>query len=187
MATDGRDAAQRLQPQDQGGAVQQSAQSGGSCLSARRPRTAGAVLPGVRHGGDLRRGLGARRLRRPRAYSADHDPRHARAHHQGGQRRQDLFADGVEDRLRLRCPAAVARGGQGAPISHLHHGAQSAGGGRLRPRQARRIFLRHAQGPCAEQGPADEGTGEHRFSRSQVAGHLFPDRRSVAARAQRNG
>ena len=69
------DAAQRLQPQDQGGAVQQSAQSGGRGLSARRPRIAGAVLPGVRHGRDLRRGLGARHLRRPRAHSADHDSR----------------------------------------------------------------------------------------------------------------
>ena len=113
-------------------------------------------------------------------------PGHARPHHQGRQRRQDLFADGVEDRLRLRCAAAVARGGQGAPVSHLHHRAQSAGGGRLRPRQARRVFLRHAQGPGAEQGPADEGTGEHRLSRAEVAGHLFPHRRSVAARAQRN-
>ena len=50
---------ERLQPQDQGGAVQQSAQSGGGGLSARRPRIAGAVLPGIRHGRDLRRGLGA--------------------------------------------------------------------------------------------------------------------------------
>ena len=41
-------AEERLQPQDQGGAVQQSAQSGGRGLSARGPRTAGAVLPGVR-------------------------------------------------------------------------------------------------------------------------------------------
>ena len=52
---------ERLQPQDQGGAVQQSAQSGRRGLSARGPRIAGAVLPGVRHHRDLRRGLGARR------------------------------------------------------------------------------------------------------------------------------
>ena len=70
---------------------------------------------------DLRRGLGARDLRRPRAYPADHDPGHARPHHQGRQRRQDLFADGMEDRLRLRRAAAAARGRQGAPVSHLHH------------------------------------------------------------------
>ena len=75
-------------------------------------------------------------LRRPRTYPADHDPGHARPHHQGRQRRQDFFADGMEDRLRLRRAAAVARGGQGAPVSHLHHSAQSAGRGRLRPRQA---------------------------------------------------
>ena len=49
LAADRGDAARRLQPQDQGGAVQQSAQSGRGGLSARGPRTAGAVLPGVRH------------------------------------------------------------------------------------------------------------------------------------------
>ena len=82
-----------------------------------------------------------------------------------GSRRQDLFADGLEDRLRLRRAAAVARGCKGAPVSHLHHRAQSAGRGRLRPRQAGRIFLRHAQGTGAEPGPSDQGTGEHRLSR----------------------
>ena len=49
LAADGRGAARRLHPQDQGRPVQQSAQSGGGGLSARGPRTAGAVLPGVRH------------------------------------------------------------------------------------------------------------------------------------------
>ena len=127
------DAEERLQPQDQGGAVQQSAQPGRRGLSARRSRTAGAVLPGVRRDRDLRRGLGTRHLRRPRAYSADHHSRHARSHHQGRQRRQDLFADGMEDRLRLRRAAAAQGGGQGAPIPHLHHGAQSSGSGGLWP------------------------------------------------------
>ena len=46
LAADRGDAAQRVQPQDQGGAVQQSAQSGRGGLSARGPRIAGAVLPG---------------------------------------------------------------------------------------------------------------------------------------------
>ena len=103
-----------------------------------------------------------------------------------GSRRQDFFADRLEDRLRLRRAAAAARGGQGAPVSHLHHGAQSAGRGRLWPRQAGGLFLRHAQGSGAEQGPADQGAGEHRLSRAEVAGHLFPHRRPVAARAQRD-
>ena len=49
-----------------------------------------------------------------------------------------------------------------------------------------RIFLRHAQGSGAEQGPADQGTGEHRLSRAEVAGHLFPHRRPFAARAERD-
>src|ERR1700736_6037378 len=43
-------AAGRVQPQHQGGAVQQPAQSRSRGLSARGPRTAGAVLSGVRHG-----------------------------------------------------------------------------------------------------------------------------------------
>ena len=49
LAAERGDAEERLQPQDQGGAVQQSAQSGRRGLSARGSRTAGAVLPGVRH------------------------------------------------------------------------------------------------------------------------------------------
>ena len=178
LAADRRVAARRLQPQDQGGAVQQSAQSGRGGLSARGPRIAGAVLPGVRHHRDLRRGLGARDLRRPRAYSADHDSGHARSHHQGRLRRQDFLADRLEDRLCLRRAAAVAGRRQGAPVSHLHHRAQSAGRGRLRPRQAGGIFSRHAQGSGAEPRPADQGTGEHRLPGAEVARHLFPHRRS---------
>ena len=75
LAADRGGAAGRLQPQDQGGAVQQSAQSRRRGLSARGPRIAGAVLSGVRHRRDLRRGLGACDLRRPRAYPADHHSR----------------------------------------------------------------------------------------------------------------
>ena len=145
LAADRGDAAQRLQSQDQGGAVQQSAQPGRRGLSARGPRTAGAVLPGVRLGCDLRRGLGARDLRRPRAHSADHHSRHARPHHQGRLGRKNLLADGLEDRLCLRRAAAAARRRQGASVPDLHHRAEPAGRGCLRPLQARRLFLRHAQ------------------------------------------
>ena len=112
---------------------------------------------------DLRRGLGACDLRRPRAHSADHHPRHARAHHQGRLGRQDLLADRLEDRLRLRRPAAAAGGGEGAPVSHLHHRAQSSGRGRLRPRQAGRLFPPDAQGsgeePRSPHRPACESIG----------------------------
>ena len=159
LAADRGGAAQRLQPQDQGGAVQQSAQSRRGGLSARGPRTAGAVLPGVRCGRDLRRGLGARDLRRPRAYSADHDSRHARPHHQGRLRRQDFFADRLEDRLCLRRAAAAARRRQGAPVSHLHDRAQSSGRGRLWPRQAGGLFSRHAQGSGAQPRPSHQRAG----------------------------
>ena len=47
-------------------------------------------------------------------------------------------------------------------------------------------FLSDAQGPDAEQGPPDQGAGEHRLPRAEVAGHLFPHRRPVAARAERD-
>ncbi len=71
---------------------------------------------------------------------------------------QDLLADGMEDRLRLRRAAAAAGCGQGAPIPHLHDGAQSASRRRLRPPQAGRLFHRHAQGHGAEPRPPDPGT-----------------------------
>jgi N-succinyldiaminopimelate aminotransferase len=72
---------------------------------------------------------------------ADHDPGHARPHHQGRQRGQDLFADRMEDRVCLCGAAAAAGSGKGAPVSHLHHGAQFAGRGGLWPQQAGRILL----------------------------------------------
>src|SRR6266566_2623376 len=90
--------------------------------------------------------VGACDLRWPRAYSADCDSGNARPHHQGRLGRQDFFADGLEDRLRLRRAAAVARRCEGAPVSHLHHRAQSSGSGRLWSRQAGGLFLPDAQG-----------------------------------------
>jgi aspartate/methionine/tyrosine aminotransferase len=54
-------------------------------------------------------------------------------------------------------PPSAAGSGQGAPVSDLHDRAEPAGRRRLRPRQARRIFSRHAQGPGAEPGPSDQG------------------------------
>ena len=76
--------------------------------------------------------------------------------------------------------------GEGAPVPHLHHRTQSAGRGRLRARQAGGVFLGDAQGTGAQPRPAYRGTGAHRLSRAQIAGHLFPHRRSVAARPQRD-
>ncbi|MGY4487249.1 hypothetical protein ACVWWR_006440 [Bradyrhizobium sp. LM3.2] len=100
-----------------------------------------------------------------------------------GSARQDLLADGLEDRLRLRRAAAAARRRQGAPVPDLHHRAQPPGRRRLRPRQARRVFPVNAQGPDAEQRPPRQGAGEPRLPRAEVAGHLLPHRRPVAARA----
>ncbi|MGY3466555.1 aspartate/methionine/tyrosine aminotransferase [Bradyrhizobium sp. LM6.11] len=50
-------------------------------------------------------------------------------------------------------------------------------------RQARRVFPVNAQGPDAEQRPPRQGAGEPRLPRAEVAGHLLPHRRPVAARA----
>src|SRR4029077_19085977 len=83
--------------------------------------------------------------------------------------------------------AATAPGrSQGASVPHLHHRAQFAGRGGLWPRQAGRVFPRHAEGTGAEQGPADQGAGEHRLSRAEVTGDLLPDRRLVPARVERD-
>ena len=64
--------------------------------------------------------------------------------------------------------------------------AESAGRGRLRPRQAGGLLSRHAQGTGAQPRPADKGPGAHRLSGAEIAGHVFSHRRSVAARPQRD-
>src|SRR4029077_10526134 len=115
-----------------------------------------------------------------------HHSGHARAHHQGRLGWQDILAHRMEDRLCLRGAAAAARRRQGAPVPDLYHRAQSAGGGGLRARQIRRLFPEHAQGAGEEPRPADRGTGKHRLSCAAFAGHLFPHRRPVAARIERN-
>ena len=138
------DAGARLLAEDQGGAVQQSAQSGRHRLRPRGPRAAGALLRALRRDRGLRRGVGARGLRRPPARAADRAARHARALRQDRLGRQDLLAHRLEGRLRLRRAAHPARARQGAPVHHLHHAAEPAGGGRLRARQGRRLFRR----PC---------------------------------------
>ena len=83
-------------------------------------------------------------------------PGHARPHHQGRLGRQDLLADGLEDRLRLRRAAAVAGGREGASVPDLHHRAESAGCGGLRARQAGRLFPRHAQAAREKPRPPDQ-------------------------------
>ena len=93
----------------------------------------------------LRRGLGARRLRRPPPQAADRAARHARAHGEDRLGRQDLQPHRLEGRLRLRRRADHARAGEGAPVHHLHDAAEPAGGGRLRARQGRRLFRGHAR------------------------------------------
>jgi N-succinyldiaminopimelate aminotransferase len=53
-------------------------------------------------------------------------------------------------------------------------------------RQAGSLLPRHAQGIGAQPRPSYRGAGTHRLSGAAVAGHLFPDRRSVAARVERD-
>jgi hypothetical protein len=99
--------------------------------------------------------------------------------------RQDILAHRLEDRVRLRRATAAARRSQGASVPDLHHRAEPPGRRRLWPWQARRLFPVDAQGSVAQQGSSHQGTGEPRFSRTEVAGHLLPHRRPVAARAER--
>ena len=79
--------------------------------------------------------------------------RHARAQREDRLGRQDLLAHRLEGRLRLRGAGAHAGAGQGAPVPHLHHAAQPAGGRRLRAGQGRRLFRRHARRPAAQPRP----------------------------------
>ena len=65
------EACARLHAEDARGAVQQSAQSVGHRLSARRSGTARALLREVRRDRGVRRGVGARHVRRAPAHSAD--------------------------------------------------------------------------------------------------------------------
>ncbi len=62
----------------------------------------GRVLRPPRRHRALRRGLGARRLRRPPPQAADRAARHARAHGEDRLGRQDLLPHRLEGRLRLR-------------------------------------------------------------------------------------
>ena len=63
--------ARAFTPKTQGGAVQQPAQSLGHRLPARGPRAAGALLRQIRRHRGVRRGVGARDLRRPPAHADD--------------------------------------------------------------------------------------------------------------------
>ena len=47
-------------------------------------------------------------------------------------------------------------------------------------------FYRHAQGSGAQPRPSHQGTGEPRLSRAEIAGHLLPHRRPVAAWPERD-
>ena len=54
--------------------------------------------------------------------------------------------------------------GQGAPVPHLHHPAEPAGGGGLGPGQQRRLVRRHAGRPRPLARPADRGAPRPRAS-----------------------
>ena len=71
--------------------------------------------------------------------------------------RQDLLADRLEGRLRHRRAGAPRPDRQGAPVHHLHHAAQSAEGGRLRPRQGRRLLRGAGRRPRGEARPLRRG------------------------------
>ena len=165
--------------------VQQSAQPDRRRL---RPRVAGDSRPRLRaprRDRRLRRGLGARGVRRPQPSAADGDGGHARAHGQDRLGRQDLLADRLEGRLRYGCAGAAARPRQGAPVHHLHHAAQPPGGGRLRLGQGQFLFRRDARRLPAQPRPLRRRPRGARILGPAERRHLFPQRRPRAARLRR--
>ena len=53
----------------------------------------------------------------------------------------------------VAAPALLRGARQGAPVPHLHDAAEPAGRRRLRPRQGRRLFRRHARRLAAQPRP----------------------------------
>jgi DNA-binding transcriptional MocR family regulator len=85
-------------------------------------------------------GLGAYPVRRPHLRAAGGDAGHARADGEGRIGGQDLLADRLEGGLDRCAGRAGPADRQGPPIYDVRDAAQSADGGRLRPRQGRRLF-----------------------------------------------
>ena len=145
--------AQAFSPKTKVGRVQQPAQPDGDDLLGRGSRAPRRFLPPLRRHRDLRRGLGARGVRRP-APPADPGARgHARAHGEDRLGGQDLQPHRLEGRLRLRCARHHEGAGEVAPVPHLHHAAEPAGRGGLRARQGRRLFRGHAPRPRPQPRP----------------------------------
>ena len=101
-----------------------------------------------------------------------------------GSAGKDLLAHRLEGRFCLRGAENSARARQGAPVSHFHHTAEPAGGGRLRSRQGRRLFYGHARRSAAQPRPAGERPHLDRLSGAAGAGYVFSKRRPEAARVE---
>ena len=144
---------------DQGGRLQQSAQSHGDDLLGRRSRAAGGFLPSLRRHRDLGRGLGARGVRRPPPSAGSRPRGHARAQRQDRFRRQDLQPHGLEGRVRVRGTPHHEGAGEVAPVPHLHHAAEPAERGGVWARQIGRLFRHHAARFRAQPRPV------HRWAR----------------------
>ena len=121
-----------------------------------------------------RRGVRAPHLRRT-APRADRDPaRHARAHRDDLQRRQDVQRDRLEDRLGCARAAAADRGAHGQAVPHLRQRravpARCRGRARRRPRCA--VDAARAAARSALRRPR-----RARLRRDPSAGDLLRDRR----------
>ena len=105
--------ARAFTPKTARGAVQQSAQSVRHRVPARGPRAAGALLREVQRHRGVRRGVGARHVRRPPPRPADRDAGHARALRQDRFGGKDLLAHRLEGRAwcarRRTCCACLPR------------------------------------------------------------------------------
>ena len=120
------------------------------------------------------------------AHPADDAARHAGPDDADRQRRQDVFADRMEGRLRDGGGGADAAGAEGAPEPDLHHRAQPATRGRGRTGQGRRLF-RLAGAQSCRRGATNWPTGLAAIGLSTCCrpGHLFHHHRFHAAGFQR--
>ncbi len=133
----------------------------------------------------LRRGVGARRVRRGPPSAADGPARHARADGEDRLGGQDLLADRLEGRLRHRRCAADAGARQGASVPDLHHTAQPASRRCPGPRQGRGVVRSDARGLCPLAGSPRGGVEAARLHGAPRRRDVVPQHRHRAARPPR--
>ena len=114
-------------------------------------------------------------------------PGHARPHHQDRLRRQDFFADRLEDRFCLRraaiCCASPPRCTSFSPSPRAPNLQVAVAYGLGKPAD---YFLDMRKDLARSRDRLTKGLERIGFPVLQIAGHVFPHGRPVAARAQRD-